>query len=34
MNIQIKKEENGKTTYDFWKVNYHNIDFDNLTKIK
>lgn len=33
-NIQIKKEENGKTTYDFWKVNYHNIDFDNLTEIK
>ena len=20
--------------YDFWKVNYHNIDFDNLTEIK
>ena len=33
-NIQIQKEENGKTTYDFWKVNYHNIDFDNLTEIK
>lgn len=32
-NIQIKKEENGKTTYDFWKVIYHNIDFDNLTEI-
>ena len=33
-NIQIKKEENNKTTYDFWKINYHNIDFDNLTEIK
>lgn len=32
-NIQIKKEQNGKTTYDFWKVIYHNIDFDNLTEI-
>ncbi len=33
-NVQIKKEENNKTTYDFWKVNYHDIDFDNLTEIK
>ena len=33
-NIQVKKEENNKTTYDFWKRNYHNIDFDNLTEIK
>lgn len=32
-NIQIKKEENGKTTYDFWKVIYHNVDFDNLTEL-
>lgn len=23
-----------ETKYDFWKVNYHNIDFDNLTEIK
>ncbi len=23
-----------KTKYDFWKVNYHDIDFDNLTEIK
>lgn len=29
-NIKIK---NGKK-YDFWKVNYHDIDFDNLTEVK
>ena len=33
-NIKIKKEENGKITYDFWKVTYHNIDFDTLTEVK
>ena len=32
-NIKIKKEENGKTTYDFWKVAYHDIDFDTLTEV-
>lgn len=32
-NIQIKKTVKGKTTYDFWKVNYHNIDFDYLTEV-
>ena len=29
-NIKIKNGDN----YDFWKVNYHNIDFDNLTEAK
>ena len=29
-NIKIK---NGKT-YDFWKVNYHDINFDELTEVK
>ena len=29
-NIKIK---NGKK-YDFWKVNYHDIDFDDLTEVK
>ena len=33
-NVKIKKEENGKTTYDFWKVTYHDIDFDTLTEVK
>ena len=32
-NIQIKKTNNNKTTYDFWKVIYHDIDFDNLTEV-
>lgn len=32
-NIKVKRISNGKTYYDFWKVNYHNIDFDNLEKI-
>ena len=33
-NIKIKKEENGNTTYDFWKVTYHDIEFDKLTEVK
>ena len=32
-NIQIKKEVGNKTSYDFWKVIYHDIDFDNLTEV-
>ncbi len=31
-NIQIKKTINNNTTYDFWKLNYHDIDFNNLTE--
>ena len=33
-NVQIKKEENGKTIYEFWKVTYHDINFENFTEIK
>ena len=29
-NIKIKNEK----TYDFWKVNYHDINFDDLTEVK
>ena len=29
-NIKVKNKEK----YDFWKVNYHDIDFDSLTEIK
>ena len=29
-NIKVKTTKNGITRYDFWKVNYHSIDFDNL----
>lgn len=32
-NILVKRENNNKVTYDFWKVNYHNIDFTVLTKV-
>ena len=32
-NVKVKEKKNGKTKYNFWKVNYHNIDFDSLNKI-
>ena len=32
-NIQIKRKVNDKVVYDFWKVNYHDIDFDNLVEV-
>lgn len=33
-NIIIKRTVDKKDFYDFWKVNYHDIDFKNLTEIK
>ena len=33
-NVQVKRTENDKTYYDFYKVNYHNIDFKTLEKVK
>lgn len=33
-NIDIKRTYNGGDVYDFWKVNYHNIDFDILHEVK
>ena len=27
-------EVNNETKYDFWKLPYHNIEFDKLTKVK
>ena len=33
-NIEVKKEKNNQTTYDFWKVIYHDIEFDKLTEVK
>ena len=33
-NIPVKKEKDNKTTYDFWKVIYHDIDFNSLTEVK
>lgn len=32
--VNVKETRDKKTTYDFWKVKYHNIDFDSLTKIE
>lgn len=32
-NVEVKNKVDGKTTYDFWKVNYHDIDFDSLVEI-
>lgn len=32
--INVKKEVNGKVSYDFWKVTYHDIDFSNLHEVK
>ena len=32
--IEIKHKVDGKTIYDFWKVTYHNIDFDELTEVE
>lgn len=33
-NVQVKTIKDGKTTYDFWKVTYHDIDFKLLTEVK
>lgn len=32
-NVEVKRTTNNKTYYDFYKINYHNIDFTNLTKV-
>jgi len=32
-NVEVKRTTNNKTYYDFYKINYHNIDFANLTKV-
>ena len=29
-NVSVKREENGEAFYDFYKVSYHEIDFDSL----
>lgn len=33
-NVQVKRTVDGKDIYDFWKVTYHDINFDNLTEVK
>lgn len=32
--VNVKREVNGKTAYDFYKVIYHDIDFNSLTEVK
>ena len=32
--VEVKRENNGKVIYDFYKVTYHNIDFSSLTEEK
>ena len=34
-NVEVKKTNKDKSvSYDFWKVTYHDIDFNNLHKVK
>lgn len=33
-SISTVNDHGNETTYDFWKVNYHNIDFNKLTEAK
>lgn len=33
-NVEVKRTENNKDYYDFWKVLYHDIDFSKLSKVK
>ena len=33
-NIIVKNTNYGDTTYDFWKVPYHDIDFKTLHELK
>lgn len=34
-NVEVKKTNSDKSvSYDFWKVNYHDIDFKNLHELK
>ena len=32
-NIEVKNTKTETPTYDFWKIPYHNIDFNTLTKV-
>lgn len=33
-DVKVKREEDGKAKYDFWKVAYHDIDFKELTPVE
>lgn len=32
-NVEVKNTKYEETTYDFWKIPYHDIDFDNLHEV-
>ena len=32
--VEVKREVDGETSYDFWKVAYHDIDFKTLHEVK
>ena len=32
--VKVKRVEKNKEIYDFWKVDYHDIDFNSLTEVK
>lgn len=32
-NVEVKNTKYGKASYDFWKVPYHDIDFDSLHEV-
>ena len=31
-NVEVKNIKDGKITYDFWKVSYHDINFEELNE--
>ena len=33
-NVEVKRTKNDETIYDFWKVTYHDIDFDELHEVE
>lgn len=33
-NVEVKRKLNGKDVYDFWKVSYHDIDFNELHEVE
>lgn len=33
-NVKVKNEIDGNTTYDFWKIPYHDIDFETLHEVE
>ena len=32
-NVEVKTTKYGDTSYDFWKIPYHDIDFDSLHEV-